>query len=166
MLELAELHSRAGDTYEARRLLQRVELGLDSAGLAADGAEDIARVALEWREQVTEGGDAGPLAARLLDGVRMRMLRIRAVQALAQIAAEEDPQAAPALVRRVAALRRGDVSDELVRAIATAGGGQDIGAATARRDPLALMGELTQVSAALREPDAPMKAPSRSRCSR
>jgi hypothetical protein len=158
MLELAELHSRAGDTYEARRLLQRLELGLDSAGLAADGAEDIARVALEWREQVTAGGDAGPLAARLLDGVRMRMLRIRTVQALAQIAAEEDPQAAPALVRRVDALRRGDMSEELVRAIAAAAGGDAVGAAAAGPDPLALVGELTRVSAALREPDPPLKA--------
>src|SRR5688572_22154088 len=148
MLELAELHSRAGDTYEARRLLQRLELGLDSAGLAADGAEDIARVALEWREQVTGGGDVGPLAARLLDGVRMRMLRIRTVQALAQIAAEEDPQAAPALVRRVDALRRGDMSEELVRAIAAAAGGDAMGAAAAGPDPLALVGELTRVSAA------------------
>ena len=158
MLELAELHSRVGDSYEARRLLQRIEIGLDSGGLAADGAEDVARVALEWREQVTEGGDAGPLAARLLDGVRMRMLRIRTVQALAQIAAEEDPAAAPALVRRVEALRRGDVSDDLVRAIATAAGDDDIAAAMPGPDPLALVGALTQVSGALREPDAPMKA--------
>lgn len=158
MLELAELHSRVGDTYEARRLLRRVELGLDSLGLAADGTEDVVRVALEWREQVTGGGDAGRLAERLLDGVRMRMLRIRTIQALAQIAAEEDPQAAPALVRQVDALRRGDVSDELVRAIANAADGEDIGADTSAPDPLALVGELTRVSAALREPDAPMKA--------